>query len=101
MSTPRSFKYAAGGLDDAGAASWRNVTGLQLRNSSCMRAAQAILRRTDERIAELQALYLQRIEQRVSELDAESVHGDAAAYNMLKLRLATHDPKNSFNRPPA
>src|SRR5271166_1651406 len=29
----RSLKYAAGSLDDAGAASWRNVTGLQLRIS--------------------------------------------------------------------
>ena len=35
---------------------------------SCTRAAQAILRRTDERIAKLQVLYLQRIEQRVLNL---------------------------------
>ncbi len=78
-----SLRYAAGRLDDASAAILSVLEADKqgsARVDECHRLAtqaleaarvraQAILRRTDERIAKLQVLYLQRIEKRVSELE--------------------------------
>ena len=80
------LEYAAGRLDDAGAAILSVLEADKqgsARVDECHRLAaqaleaararaQSILRRTDERIAKLQVLYLQRIEQRVSELEEAS-----------------------------
>ena len=86
MENGRSLKYTAGRLNDAGAAIL-SVLEADKRGSArvdeCNRLAaqdlvaararaQAILRRTDERVAKIQVLYLQRIEQRVSELEEAS-----------------------------
>ena len=79
MENGRSLKYTAGRLNDAGAAIL-SVLEADKRGSArvdeCHRLAaqdleaararaQAILRRTDERIAKTQVLYLQCIEKRV------------------------------------
>jgi hypothetical protein len=86
MENGRSLEFAAGSLDDAGAAILSVLEADKQgseRVDECHRfaaqdlqaaraRAQAILRRTDERIAKLQVLYLQRIEQRVSELEEAS-----------------------------
>ena len=78
-----SLRYAAGRLDDASAAILSVLEADKqgsARVAECQRLAaqeveaararaQAILRRTDERIAKIQVLYLKRIEQRVSELE--------------------------------
>jgi hypothetical protein len=79
MENGRSLEFAAGSLDDAGAAILSVLEADKQgseREDECHRFAaqdlQAILWRTDERIAKLQVLYLQRIEQRVSELEEAS-----------------------------
>ena len=105
----RSLKYAAGRLDNAGAAILSVLEAdkqgsarvdechrLAAQDLDAARArAQAILRRTDERIAKLQVLYLQRIEQRVSELEEESPPPSRATDDVMPIaeaveRLATH-----------
>lgn len=105
----RSLKYTAGRLDDAGAAIL-SVLEADKRGSArvdeCRRLAaqdleaararaQAILRRTDERIAKIQVLYLQRIEQQVSELEEASPSLSPATDEVIPIaeaveRLAAH-----------
>jgi hypothetical protein len=105
----RSLKYAASRLDDSGAAILSVLEAdkqgsarvdechrLAAQDLEAARArAQAILRRTDERIAKLQVLYLQRIEQRVSELEEASPPPSHATDEVMPIaeaveRLAVH-----------
>ena len=105
----RSLEFAAGRLDDAGAAILSVLEADKqgsARVDECHRLAaqaleaararaQAILRRTDERIAKLQVIYLQRIEQRVSELEEASPSPSQATGEIMPIaeaveRLAAH-----------
>ncbi len=110
MSTSRRVtNYAAGRLDDAGAAILSVLEADKqgsARVDECHRLAaqtleaaraqaQAILRRTDERIAKIQVLYLKLIEQRVSELEEASPSPSGARDEGMPIaeaveRLAAH-----------
>ena len=98
----RSLGVAAGRLDDAGAAilsvleadkqgSTRvdECNRLAAQDLEVARArAQAILRRTDERIAKIQVRYLQRIEQRVSEIEEASPRSSRATDEVMPMAEA-------------
>jgi len=98
----RSLEIAAGRLDDAGAAILSVLEADKqgsARVDECNRLAaqvlevararaQAILRRTDERIAKIQVRYLQRIEQRVSEIEEASPQPSRATDEVMPMAEA-------------